>query len=314
MPKILISEKVADETITFLENHNIEIKKGRGLDSKTICEDIVDCDAVMVRVMRIDREILNHAPKLKVIAKHGVGCDSIDYDAAKEYGIPIVYSPGSNSISVAEHTIALMLLCSHQIKHASIEYSKGNYAVKDSLAITEITGKTLGLIGCGNVALHVARMAYQGFDMKIIGFDPYLNKEVPKYISFVDSVESLIAESDFISIHIPGNKENENFFDKKKLMLMKNNAFLINTARGDVVNTTDLLNSLQEKSISGAGLDVCNPEPVPSECELFSRDDVLLTPHIGAASKESMVRMGLMAAEGVVAVLNGRTPKWIYKR
>lgn len=312
MPKILISEKVADETIKYLEGHDIEVKKGRGLDHQTICEDIRDCDAVMVRVMKIDRHILENARKLKVIAKHGVGCDSIDCDAAAELGIPVVFAPGSNSLSVAEHTMALILSCAHCIRQANIEYFEGCYNVKDVLAISEISGKTLGLIGCGNVALHVARMARFGFGMVVMGYDPFNRKVIPDYIQMEHSLEKIISRSDFVSLHIPATDENINFFDNTKMTLMKPTAYIINTARGDVLNTQDLIDSIDEKKIAGAGLDVCFHEPADPKSALFKRRNILLTPHIGAASKESMVRMGIMAAEGVVDVLNGRLPKNLY--
>jgi len=312
MFKILISERVSDETIEFLEANNVEVKAGTGLEHHTVLDEIQDCDAVMVRVMKIDRDIIEHAPKLKVIAKHGVGCDSIDTEAASEFNIPVVYAPGSNSLSVAEHTIALMLSCAHCMRQANMGYAEGNYHIKDSLSISEISGKILGLIGCGNVALHVARIAQFGFDMQILGYDPLTNRTIPDYINRVDAVEDLIPESDFISIHIPETADNANYFDIEKFSLMKKSAFLINTARGNVIDTEALLSCLNADKIAGAGLDVSNPEPVPSDSELFLKREILLTPHIGAASHESMVRMGRMAAEGVVDVLHGKKPQYVF--
>ncbi len=312
MQKILISEKVAEETIDYLITHGIEIKYGRGVDHETICEDIQDCDAVMVRIMCVDKDIIESAPKLKVIAKHGVGCDTIDVKAASERGIFVVYAPGSNSLSVAEHTMTLMLSCAHCIREANMEYARGNYNVKDELFISEISGKALGLIGCGNVALHVGRMAHFGFNMKVLGYDHVKKEGIPEYIHMTDSVDDLITESDFISLHIPGTQDNINYFDIQKFKLMKKKAILINTARGEVLDTQALIESLEKNRILGAGLDVSNPEPTTSDSELFGRKDVLLTPHIGAASRDAMIRMGLIAAEGVVDVLNGRKPRYIY--
>ena len=312
MFKILISEKVAEDTIKYLENNGVIVKHGHGLDRETICEDICDCDAVMVRTMRIDRHVLERAPRLKVIAKHGVGCDSIDLVSAERMGIPVVYSPGSNSLSVAEHTIALMLSCAHCIHKANRSYSEGNYCIKDTLDITEISGKTLGLLGLGNVALHVARIANLGFDMRIKGFSKHNDKVLPSYIERVKIIDDIFREADFISLHIPVNTETKDLINRSQITKMKKSAFLINTARGEIVNTEDLIKSLESGDIAGAGLDVSSPEPCLPDSKLFSLDNVVLTPHIGASSKESMVRMGLMAAEGVVDVLNGRKPRYIY--
>lgn len=312
MYKILISEKVSNETIEFLETHGIKVKVGTSLEHKVVYDEIQDCDAVMVRMMRIDRDIIAHAPKLKVIAKHGAGCDSIDTEAAFEFNIPVVYAPGANALSVAEHTLTLMLSCAHCVRQANLGYAEGDYHIKDVLPIFEISGKTIGLIGCGNVALHVAKIAHCGFDMRILGYDPLTNRIMPSYIQMTETVDELIAESDFISIHIPGTDENTNYFDVRKFSLMKNTAFLINTSRGNVIDTQALLNYIKTGKIAGAGLDVSNPEPAISDSELFTMRNILLTPHIGAASQESMIRMGRMAAEGVVDVLYGRIPKYKY--
>lgn len=151
-----------------------------------------------------------------------------------------------------------------------------------------------GLSGCGNVALHVARMARFRFGMQVRGYDPFSQKVIPGYIQMKYSLEKIISESDFVSLHIPATDENIIFFDKTKMTLMKPTAYIINTARGDILNTQDLIDSIDAKKIVGAGLDVCFHEPVDTKSNFFKRGNVLLTPHIGVESKESMVRMGIM--------------------
>lgn len=312
--KMLISEPVAEETLALLKQNDVEVVHGEGLDTDTVLRDLTDCDAVMVRVMKITRDMMLKCPKLKVIAKHGVGCDSIDTAAAKELGIPVVYTPGANGLSVAEHTMALMLACARQLRLTNRVYAAGNMKIKDQAGICELHGKTLALVGCGRIAQQVARMAHDGFDMHVTGYDPYLPGQYwPEIIERKDSLEQLIPEGDFISLHVPATKENNGLIGRGQIALMKKSACLINTARGSVIDQTALTEAVRTGQIAGAGLDVCDPEPAPVNSELFALDRVLLTPHSGAASRESMVRMGLQAAQGAIDVLNGRKPEFPFR-
>lgn len=310
--RILISEAVAQNTIDFLTKNNIEVKFGSGLDENTIINEIADCDAVMVRVMKISKKILDKAPNLKIIAKHGVGFDSIDIEEAKKRNIPVVYSPGANAQSVAEHTMSLILGCARHLKEMNNVYADGDYGIKNKLSFYEIKDKTLLLIGFGNIARLVAKMAYYGFDMKVIAYDtnPVLN-EVPKYVEIADELYDAIKTADFVSVHIPGNAENYHMIDYKFFEKMKSTAFLINTARGSIVNPVDLEEAIRGGKIAGAGLDVCEPEPAPKDSFLLSDNRVILTPHCGASSQESMIRMGIMAAQGVVDFFEGRELKHV---
>ncbi len=311
--RILISEPVAEEALTYLKKNDIEIKHGSSLDQEVVLKELYDCDAVMVRVMKITREMMIACPKLKVIAKHGTGCDSIDTVVAKELGIPVVFTPGANSRSVAELTMTLILSCAKQLRQISTEYAQGNPKIKNQVLITELAGKTLGLIGCGKIAQLVAGMACLGFNMRVIGFDPFLREsDWPENIERSTDMEQLIRESDYVSLHIPATPENIGIISKREINWMKKGAFLINTARGQLVCHPDLIEALESGRIAGAALDVSDPEPLQPDSKLFSMKNVLLTPHCGASSAESMVRMGLLAAQGVVDVLNGRQPEYPY--
>lgn len=310
--KILISEMVAPETISLLEKNDVLIKYGKGLDEESIIEDIQECDAVMVRVMSITKNVLNHAPNLKIIAKHGVGCDSIDLVEAKVKGIPVVYAPGSNSLSVAEHTMALILACSRHLRETNIGYKNGDYEIKNKISLSEITGKTLSLIGFGNIAKIVARMAHFGFGMRVVVYDVQnIICDVPDYVHIYDDINMVCAMGDYISIHIPGTNENKHFVDYDLLCKMKSTAFLINTSRGTVVDSESLIRAIENGLIAGAGLDVCDPEPATVGSPLFTNPKILLTPHSAAASNESMIRMGEIAAQGVVDFFEGKKPKYI---
>lgn len=310
--RILISEKVSPETIALLEKNDIEIKYGTGIDEKSVIEEIQDCDAVMVRVMPITKNVLEHAPNLKIIAKHGVGCDNIDLTEAYEKGIYVVYAPGSNSQSVAEHTMALMLACSRHLRETNIGYGNGDYGIKNSISFSEITGKTLSLIGFGNIARIVAKMAHFGFDMKIVAYDvKNCIDDVPEYVQICNDINKVCSMGDYISIHVPGTNENRHLFDYNLLCKMKSTAFLINTSRGMVVDSESLIKVIEEGIIAGAGLDVSDPEPAVAGSMLFTNPKILLTPHSAAASNESMIRMGRIAAQGVITFFEGKKPKYV---
>lgn len=311
--RILICEGVAPEVLDYFRENGIEIKRGIRTDENSLIHDLRDCDAVLVRTLRITEYVITNSPRLKVIAKHGTGCDSIDVEAAHRCNIPIVYSPGANARSVAEHTIMLMLACSKKIKLLCSEYEKGNYQIKNSLALFDLQDKQLGLIGFGNVARIVAKIAKYGFDMKVVVFDPHVDiQNAPEYVRMVSSVEELVVCSDFVSIHVPLTESTKTMIDEKVLSLMKKSAYFINTSRGEIVDAVSLERAIAEGRIAGAGLDVSVPEPYMGGT-LFESPNVILTPHSAASTNESMIRMGMIAARGVVDVLSGRKPEYEYR-
>ena len=312
MATVLISEKVAEEGIQFLKEKGYTIKKGRGTDKAAVMEDLAGCDAIMVRTIKIDGEVLDRAPKLKVVAKHGVGVDNIDIEAAKKRGCRVVYTPVANTLSVAEHAITLMCACAKRLVYKMPEYSKGNYAIKDSCPGTELFGKTLGLIGAGRIAREVARIAKNGFRMRVLAFDPYVPAGSLGETPELAGREKVLAESDYISIHMPSTKETARSFTEKDFSLMKKTAWLINTARGTIVDEKALIEALRSGKIAGAALDVSDPEPAAKSSPLFAMDNVIMTPHCAGAAAEAMVRMATDAAKGIDEVLSGKEPTYPY--
>lgn len=309
--KVLLPEKVADEGITLLTELGYEVKIGRGLDKQTLIEDLQDCVATIIRVAKIDADVLEKSTSLKVIAKHGAGYDSIDVEAAKKLGKKVVFAPTANSLSVAEHTMALILACSKKLNFISNEYKNDHYNIKDTVLATEVSGKTLGLIGLGRIANHVARMARLGFDMNIIAFDPYIpkNKKIPG-VTLTETRDELLRSADFVSIHIPVTEETKKSIGKREFELMKNSAILINVARGGVIDEPALIEALQHSQIAGAGLDVTDPEPADMDNPLFTLPNAILTPHCAASSVEAMIRMVNDSVRGIDDVLNGRAPQY----
>jgi D-3-phosphoglycerate dehydrogenase len=307
---VLAPEVVAKVGLDFLRQRGYIVKIGRGTDKAKMIEDLQDCDALIVRIATVDEEMFQKCPKLKVVAKHGVGLDAIDLEAAKRHNCRVVYAPTANTLSVAEHAVSLMIACAKQIPYKMREYAKGNFAVKDIDINVELTGKTLGLIGAGRIAREVARIAKGGFNMRVLSADPFVKPgSFPDLLELVDR-ETLLKESDFVSIHVPATPETEKSVGAKDFALMKPTAFLINTARGTVVDEAALIQALRQGTIKGVGMDVSDPEPAMPENPLFAMNQVVMTPHIAAATEEAMVRVIMDAVQGLDDVFSGREPKY----
>lgn len=309
--RVLISEAVAEEGVRYLEKHGYEVKRGRGIAREQILEDLRDCDAVIVRVARIDEGILEQNPQLRVIAKHGAGYDNIDTAAAARHGVRVVFAPTANSNSVAEHTMALMLACAKKIPYMAQEYRNGNPGIRDQFPNDELRGKCLGLIGLGRIGMAVARMAMFGFGMKVISYDPYIpqGREL-EGVELVSSWDELLAQADFVSIHVPATPENVKSIGRREFTVMKPAAVLINAARGQIVDEEALVWAIETGEIAGAGLDVSDPEPAQPDNPLFQLPRVIMTPHCAGSTKEAMVRMVMDAAQGIHEIFTGQEPTY----
>lgn len=309
--RVLIPEKVADEGRDYLRQLGYDIKMGEGIDRETLIHDLQDCDAVIVRIAVIDEEVFKRCPRLKVVAKHGAGVDSIDLDAARKYNKRVVFTPGSNALSVAEHTMTLILNCAKKINYMCNEYKKDNYKAKESVITSEVSGKTLGLIGLGRIGLKLAKMAKDGFGMNVIAYDPFISKDIEKdEIVLANTRDEVFKKADFVSVHIPATKETEKSIGRNELNMMKKNAYFINTARGKIVDEKALIEALQENRIGGAGLDVTDPEPAVIGNPLFNMDNVILTPHSAGVTEEAMIRTVIDAAKGIDEVFSGKEPRY----
>jgi len=307
MRKILISTrtfgKYTDEPIKYLEKNNFEII--RTLDKKEFSKFMSQVDAVIIGSIPLTRELIEKS-SLKIIAKHGVGIDNIDIDSATEKGIPVTITKNVNSNSVAELTISFIFALSRNITKAHYDlYNNKNWG---NFVGVEIIGKTLGLIGLGSIGKEVAKKAV-ALGMKVIAFDKNLDENfVKKYGISVSDIDTILKESDFISIHVPLTDETKNLINKDKLKLMKKTAFLINTSRGGTINEKDLVEALKNNWIAGAALDVFESEPL-KDSPLFECENVIMTPHIGAHTFEAIYKMNMMAAKSIVDFFNGKVPE-----
>jgi D-3-phosphoglycerate dehydrogenase len=273
------------------------------ITKEELLETVAEYDALIVRSRtKVTRDVIEASKKLKVIGRAGVGLDNIDIQAAKEKGITVVNTPEVLTNAVAELTIGLMLTVARGIAEGHRYLKKGEW-IKSKLLGTELRGKTLGIIGFGRIGKRLARLAH-AFDMRILVYDVVKPEE--KALEEVEAklvdVDDLLSNSDFISLHIPATPENRHFIDIEKLKKMKSSAFLINTARGSIIKEEDLVKALKNGLIKGAALDVYEKEP-PTNTELLSLENVVLTPHIGSQTKEAQVNAALTIADKVISLL-----------
>ena len=295
--KILIASDIAPDAIALLQKQ-FDVDVNTGLSEEELVEKIPGYDALVVRSKpRVPRHVLE-ASSLKVVARAGVGLDNIDLDACKELGIDVINSPTALSESVAELVFAMILSFERNIVRADNSMKEGLW-IKKELKGFELHGKTLGIIGFGRIGSHMAKIA-AGFGMKVIGYDVHWDEQNAKElgVEFWDK-DLLLQEADYLTLHVPLIPQTRGMISKRQLGMMKDSAVLINTARGGIVDESALYDALEAGTIRGACLDVYESEP-PKDSPLLNLDNVLLTPHIGASTKEAQDKAGVIIAEKLV--------------
>ena len=309
--RVLIPQPILPAGYEYLRKHGYEAVDGRGFTEEDIITDIRDCDALIVRTARITRQIFDAAPKLKILARHGAGYDGVDLAAAREHGVLVCTAGGANAISVAELTIFYMLYCSRNFKKVQNLYLQDYRQAKMGVPKTELEGKTLGLVGLGNIGKLVAQKAALGFDMTVLAYDPFAKGAgLPDYIRMVEDRDEIFKRSDYVSLHVPATTETVHSVSDREFGLMKPTAYLINAARGSIVDEAALYRALQEEKIAGAGLDVLEQEPIDPSNPLVAMDNVLTAPHIGGATKEASSRSSVACAQAIDDFFSGRTPNF----
>ncbi|MEI4769776.1 hydroxyacid dehydrogenase [Psychrobacillus sp. FJAT-51614] len=313
--KVLIPREIATEGIAYLEEHGCEVFAPTEMSASELKEAIPHYDAVLLRTDVMNKEVINIADRLKIIARYGVGLDNVDIEAATNRGIYVTYTPTANINSVSEHVIGLILSISRQIVKVDHALRNGDFNIRNNSNGTELKGKVLGIVGMGNIGKLVAHKCYHGFEMKVIAYDPYAQSPIEEYITMEDSLEELIKKADYISLHLPYNEYLHHIIDKEKIGLMKPTAFLINAARGGLIDEEALAVALRKKIISGAAIDVFEHEPAPSNHPLWEFDNVIVTPHIAALTNEAMSAMSLECAKEIVRIKNNKEPlTWVNKK
>ncbi|MHA1977415.1 MAG: hydroxyacid dehydrogenase [Candidatus Hodarchaeales archaeon] len=306
--KVLIADSIAPTAVAELKT-SFEIVEHHYTPNELLSE-ISNYDAVIVRsATKIPREVIEAGSKLKVIGRAGVGVDNIDVEAATEKGIYVVNSPRASTISVAEMTIALILALSRKVVEASIKTKKGKWPKKEFMGL-ELFGKKIGFVGCGRIGSEVAVRAI-AFGMKPLIYDPYLPPEL--FLKFgadeITDLGDLFKESDFITVHALLNEETRGMISHDEFELMKPTAYLVNCARGGIVDEDALYDALKKGELAGAALDVFTVEPA-KESKLFELENVYVSPHVAASTKEAQERAGMITAEQVRLVLKGKSPEF----
>jgi len=314
-PKVLLSEDINPYGKKLLEDR-VELIIAPDTSEETAIELIKDVTGLILRATTIiNKRVLSHAKNLKVIARTGVGVDNVDIEEATKRGIYVCNFPGMNNLTVAEQTISMIMSLSKQTIHMHNSVKNGNWNERFSTNQIEVSGRTLGIIGMGQIGQMVANKCSVGLDMKILGYDPYVSGKLEnKAIVFANSLEDLFKKSDFISIHVPNLPETEGMVNGELISLMKESAFLINTSRGMVVNEAELIEALENNKIRGAALDVFQKEPLDTNSPFHSLSNVVLSPHCAGSTWESNVRIASGAAQAVLDVIEGRVPVSAYNK
>ncbi len=310
MARVLVSDKLSDQGLAILKaGKGLEIDVKTGLPPEEIVKIIGGYDAWIVRsATKCTPELIAAADQLKIIARAGIGVDNVDLPAATKKGVVVMNTPSGNAVTTAEHAIAMMFSIARKIPQATASVKTGKWE-KNKFMGTELCNKNLGIIGVGNIGKIVASRAL-GLKMKVLGFDPFLSKEAADKLG-VELVEldDLFKRADFITIHVPFSEKTKNLVNKDAFQKMKKGVYVINCARGGIVNEADLKVALDEGKVRGAALDVFEKEPPSVDHPLLSMDNVIYTPHLGAATDEAQENVAIEVAELVVDYFGNGTIK-----
>ncbi|HSU57870.1 MAG TPA: phosphoglycerate dehydrogenase [Bryobacteraceae bacterium] len=299
--KILVAEPLAPAAIELLRAQpgwDVVIA-----DPKTYQAHLADCDALVVRsAVKVTRDTLKQAPKLRVIGRAGVGVDNVDLPAATEAGVLVMNTPGGNAISVAEHTLALMLSMARSVPQASSSIRSGKWEKKKFLG-NELRGKTLGIVGLGSIGREVVKRA-KPFEMRIVGHDPYVSPQTAHDIGIeLVALPDLYAQSDYITLHVALTPETDHMLNADAFARMKRGVRVVNCARGELIDGAALQSAIQNGQVSGAALDVFEKEP-PGESSLLQLEHVVATPHIAGSTEEAQEIVGIRIVEQLIDYLN----------
>jgi D-3-phosphoglycerate dehydrogenase len=306
MPRVLVTDGLSPSGLEVLRKAGLEVDERKAKGAKELTDALQYADALVVRsATQVTAEVVQAAPRLKVVGRAGVGVDNIDTDACKAKGIAVVNAPLAATNAVAELAFGMMLSLSRHLHRADASMKKGEWEKKAFLG-GELRGKVLGLVGIGRIGGRVAELS-KAFGMRVVAYDPYVPHDKARALGVEkqETLEAVLAVSDFVSIHVALTPETRHLIGERTLQHVRKGACIINLSRGPVIDTNALVRALQSGQLAGAGLDVFEEEPLPQDSPLRSLPHVLLTPHVGASTREAQDAAGLMVAEQVVKVLKG---------
>ncbi len=311
--RVLIPIPVNAPAEEYLTAHGYEVISGTPTDAAWLKEHIGEYDAAVIRGTHITADILEAGfPRLKLIARHGIGCDNVDVAAATRLGIQVTFTPAASTNAVAEHTMALILALAKEVIPGDRMTKAGQWAAfRRDYEGVELMSSTLGLIGVGRIGTNVAKAAAYGFGMKVIAYDPYADpRRTDPCIELLDSREAVLEQADFVSVHMPLTEETRGSIGRSFLSRMKKGAFLINTSRGEIVNEPELAAALRRHEIRGAALDVYCTEPLPADNLFRELDNVICSAHFATITGATLDRLALHSAVSVDEVLSGMEISW----
>jgi D-3-phosphoglycerate dehydrogenase len=304
MPRVLICDKLEAAGLDLLTAAGLEVDNRPGLKGDDLTSAVRAADGVVVRSgTRITAELLDDPGKLKAVVRAGVGVDNIDVPAATRRGVVVMNTPGGNTVSAAEHTIALLLALCRHVPAADATLKAGKWE-RNRLVGTQLAGKTIGVVGLGRIGREVARRA-AGLDLKVVGFDPFLppDRAAQLGIEAVASLDELLPRCDFLTVHTPLTAETKSLIGPRELALLKPTCRLLNVARGGIIDEQALADALKAGTVGGAGLDVFSQEPPPADHPLLKAPNVVLTPHLGASTVEAQESVAREAAQLLIDFL-----------
>lgn len=316
MPRALITDGISQAGVEVLRKAGLEVDQ-RSVKGKELLDALQYADALIVRsATQVTAEVVGASPKsqgqprLRVVGRAGVGVDNIDTDACKELAIAVVNAPLAATNAVAELAFAMMLSLARHVHRAHLSMAQGGWE-KKGLMGGELRGKTLGLVGIGRIGGRVAELS-KAFGMGVVAYDPYVpyDKARAMGVEKRERLEDVLSGSDFVSVHVALTPETRHLINERTLQHFRQGAFLVNLSRGQVVDTAALVRALKAGALGGAGLDVFEEEPLPPDDELRKLPNVVLTPHVGASTREAQDAAGAMVAEQVVKVLRGEKAEW----
>lgn len=305
--RVLVLDPVDQAGTSLLNRDDIECVHLPFPSDDEIRSELAQADALVLRAREIPKEWYLEAKKLQLISRHGVGCDNLDLNFLDSIGIGVAIAADANAVSVAEHTMMLML----SVSRATIKYDQSvrndAWAFRDSMVAQDLYQRSLVIVGFGRIGQHVAARAH-AFGMQISIYDPALPSDVtlPEYVSRVESIEQAVSIADILSLHLPRTVKTENLFSKELLSQVKPGCLIVNAARGGIVNESDLIEKLDDKTVIGYATDVFNIEPPAPKDPLFSRDDVTLSPHSAAMTVQGSRRMATRSCQNVLDFFDGK--------
>ena len=308
---IILTLTPMDEVGMSLLRDGGNLRMATSVKPEVMHREIADADAMVIRTAGvIDAALMDHAPYLRVIGRHGVGYDQVDVAAATERGIQVVYTPGANTESVAEHALAFLIGLSKHFPQQNKALLEGRYNDWTKLVGRDLTGRTIGIIGFGRIGRRVGQLAKQAFNMTVLYNDIVAAPKEIEERAGATRVElpELLRESEYVTLHVPLDSSTRRMMNRETVAMMRPDAILLNTCRGPVVEEAAVAEALDAKKLWGYGADVYTVEPPEADHPLIGRDDVMLTPHSAAQTVESLQNMARGVAEDVLGVLRGRAP------